>query len=169
MNRYAKPSNFGHPVRTPLLREHFVYRTFNAAGELLYIGCSRDWQKRLEGHKDSRAEWYPLMVRVKVEGPYNYETARQVERDAIESERSLFNYNRERRALDKLKKRLVEIHARHLTNRGVPFVDALTEAVQVADELMPVRNRSAVRLTDMTVPHYRRMVADYAQTLEVAS
>lgn len=161
MNRYAKPSNFGHPIRTPLLREHFVYRTYNAAGELLYIGCSRDWQERLRGHRDSRSNWVPEVASVRIEGPYNYETARQVEYDAIESERSLYNYSSERRAIHRLRDKVIQAHLIRLMDAGLSFDEAMPEAREIADTVIPYGGRSAMRIDDLTVPAARRVAAEH--------
>lgn len=91
MNRFARPDNFGHKVRNPLLREHFVYRVYDKAGRLIYIGCSRRPEKRLKEHKFDSPRWHSQMASVRLSGPYNYETARQLEYDAINSENSVYN------------------------------------------------------------------------------
>lgn len=72
--------------RDPALREHFVYRAYDAAGRLLYVGCSKQPQKRWAEHRTNRADWVPLAARFRLSGPYNYDTARELERVALRDE-----------------------------------------------------------------------------------
>lgn len=72
--------------RDPTLRNHFVYRYLDATGALLYIGCSIRPDVRYREHRQMRFEMVERIARIKMQGPYNYQTARQIERDAIRSE-----------------------------------------------------------------------------------
>jgi len=72
--------------RDPMLRNHFVYRYFDENGALLYIGCSIQPEVRYREHRQMRSEMVDRIARIKMQGPYNYQTARQIERDAIRSE-----------------------------------------------------------------------------------
>lgn len=76
----------------PDRREHFVYRAFDADGNLLYVGCTMDLERRRRDHAGlNGSKWYPLMVRTHLTGPFNYDTARRLERDAIQTESPLWN------------------------------------------------------------------------------
>lgn len=108
MNRLARPTNFANRIRTPLLRQHYVYRAFNSAGELLYVGCTYDLTKRLAAHR-TMADWRNEDgIRIKVEGPYNYETARHIELTAINTEWPTYNYTPQRREIDAAYARLYD-------------------------------------------------------------
>lgn len=77
-------ANFAR-IMDPSLREHFVYRVFAADGSLVYVGCSYNPEKRMREHKYT-SRWWHLLDRVKLSGPYNYETARRLEYEAIRTE-----------------------------------------------------------------------------------
>lgn len=61
--------------------DHFVYRTYDAWGDLLYVGCSKDVEKRLKEHP--KRGWRKRMCRCEVDGPYSYPVARSIERELI--------------------------------------------------------------------------------------
>ena len=82
------PADFAR-ITDPSRREHFVYRLYGKRGRLLYIGCSMNLERRLREHRRSFGE--RLAPRVKATGPYNYETARRIERAAIEAAQPPFN------------------------------------------------------------------------------
>lgn len=155
-NRYAVPANFATRTRTPLLREHFVYRAFDLNGVLLYIGCSVRPALRLKEHRAS-SRWGHRAVRITLAGPYNYETARLVEYNAIESERSIYNYSSERRALHRIKSDFVSAKLNELIARDVPWQDAVLLASDLAD--VTFRDYSDEMLTDLSVPDARKRAA----------
>lgn len=39
-----------------MIRRHYVYRCFGAAGRLLYIGCTSNLSQRIEAHTSGRAD-----------------------------------------------------------------------------------------------------------------
>jgi hypothetical protein len=80
----------------PNRREHFVYRAFDADDALLYVGCSMRPSIRYHEHR-GQSKWFPLATRFSMQGPYNYDTARQLERDAIRTESPLWNHNEPKR------------------------------------------------------------------------
>lgn len=162
MNRYARPENFGHPIRTPLLRMHHVYRAFDDSGTLLYVGCSYDLDARMKAHRTS-SQWYHLMHRLKVAGPYNYETAREIEHAAIESERPQFNYTSEHRLIDHMRRRMIDREIQARVNTGIDFVDAIHPAVEVVHALIgESRHR---RIDDLTIPTCRRIEHEHLTRL----
>lgn len=68
------------------VRNHFVYRVFDADGDLLYIGCTKNFERRWREQKVDRPKMTAAATRCKLSGPYTYETARRLEAEAIEAE-----------------------------------------------------------------------------------
>ncbi|MBZ6252189.1 GIY-YIG nuclease family protein [Streptomyces olivaceus] len=58
-----------------------VYRLFDAAGELLYVGMSKDPMHRWEEHRANR--WWPKVTAYDVTWHPSRALAREAERDAI--------------------------------------------------------------------------------------
>lgn len=161
-NRYARPDNFGHPIRNPLLRQHFVYRAFAADGHLLYVGCSYSPEARLAAHR-SQSPWYCEAASFKLTGPFNYETARQLEHDAIDGERPQFNYTREKRNLDLIRRRMIDREIQAAVANGGDFIDSIAGAVEAVDALLPSAKNE--RITDFMLPNARRIERDHLQAL----
>lgn len=63
-----------------------VYRCFNADGQLLYVGCSRDTLKRTHGHP-----WHRQTTTITVEWFPDRYSAMEAEAAAITEERPLLN------------------------------------------------------------------------------
>ena len=61
-------------------RNHFVYYVYDRAGEVIYIGCTRNLDRRWSDHKYFRQPMQAEAVRVRVSGPYDYKTARRIEK-----------------------------------------------------------------------------------------
>lgn len=90
-------------------RPHFVYRAFDVADRLLYVGCTLDFDRRKREHLQ-RTSWAPIAVRWEVERFETQEPALKAEQVAIETERPQHNamyngagltgWNDERRASD---------------------------------------------------------------------
>lgn len=72
-------------------RTHFVYRAYDADGQLLYIGCTKSPQKRMAQHKYDR-RWFADATRFRLSGPYPEARAFLLEAEAIKAERPLHNY-----------------------------------------------------------------------------
>jgi hypothetical protein len=70
-----------------------LYRHFDAAGQLLYVGISNDALRRLLQHKD-RAGWYEQIRRVNVEWLPDRAAALSAEAGAIRQEAPLWNVRR---------------------------------------------------------------------------
>lgn len=161
-NRYARPENFANRIRTPLLREHYVYRAFDDGGRLLYVGCSYDLPARLKAHKGSSL-WHCLMASMKVAGPYNYETARQFEHDAIESERPQFNYTSEHRLIDYMRRRMIEREIAVRVAIGVDYFEAIHPAVDAVNGLIGDHRHRLI--DDFTIPACRRIEREHVTAL----
>lgn len=67
-----------------------LYRHFDSAGSLLYVGISNDALRRLCQHKE-RSHWQPQIARVEVEWLPDREAALKAEADAIVSENPAWN------------------------------------------------------------------------------
>lgn len=67
-----------------------LYRHFNAAGDLLYVGISLNAVARLCQHRQA-APWFPDIARVEIEWLPTREAALDAEKAAIRSERPLHN------------------------------------------------------------------------------
>ena len=70
--------------------ENYVYRAFDEADRLLYIGCSLDVRKRLMAHR-RESDWFRYCKTVRLAGPFRRSEAMRLEREAIETEGSFFN------------------------------------------------------------------------------
>lgn len=69
---------------------HLVYRHYDPAGVLLYIGCTVDPKGRLLNHKQN-SWWFPLVATSRHTVYPNKLHARRIERTAIRDERPLCN------------------------------------------------------------------------------
>lgn len=78
--------------RNPQRREHFVYRAFDLHGRLLYVGCTMRLAERWAEHR-AWSRWASRARRFRISGPYNYDTARRLEREAVRSEHPRFNWH----------------------------------------------------------------------------
>jgi predicted GIY-YIG superfamily endonuclease len=130
-------TDFGR-LMDPDLREHFVYRALDAEGRLLYVGCSMNVERRMAEHK-AWGEWTHRVARLKLAGPYNYSTARRMEREAIQSEDPLFNAQapRRRAARRRQHKLFDEVLASSLT-QGESRDEAVRLALLAVDSEMEV-------------------------------
>lgn len=77
--------------RDPSLRKHFVYRAYDKDGVLLYVGCSMNLSQRWKDHRANKV-WAHLAVSFRLSGPYNYETGRRLEKEALATEQPLYAY-----------------------------------------------------------------------------
>lgn len=81
---------------TPNERRHYVYRAFNAAGELLYVGRTIDPVERARAHRRS-SPWVSQVERVRMFGPLTYEKSKDVEREALKNEYPLYGITPQKR------------------------------------------------------------------------
>lgn len=70
-----------------------LYRHFDAAGQLLYVGISLSAVQRLAQHKQT-ARWFTNLARIDIEWFPNRRLAEQAERAAIWHESPRFNLDR---------------------------------------------------------------------------
>lgn len=79
------PCDVTEPVMT-------VYRLFDAAGALLYIGCtSKPLDVRLRAHSKDKDWWLLTVASTTKQSVSGWHEGHRVERDAITSEAPLFN------------------------------------------------------------------------------
>lgn len=130
--------------------DHYVYRAYDAAGLLLYIGCTGNPKQREGGHK-SASPWFQYAVRFEYEGPYHMGCAYSREDAAIESEQSFFNATHADRARSQANRAECR---RRLAGCGIPsaayFDDDAVEAVQnaAADEYVAAMERMRRSIAD---------------------
>lgn len=68
---------------------HQLYRHFDKAGRLLYVGISSNFAKRTNGHKS--AHWFRRIASMTVEHFGSRTAAQEAERAAIQQERPIHN------------------------------------------------------------------------------
>jgi len=78
------------------MESQYLYRLDGADGELLYAGISDDWTRRLREHWRCKA-WAPEILGVRLETYPDRLSVAAAERDAIHSERPLYNIQHNRR------------------------------------------------------------------------
>lgn len=71
-------------------RTHFVYRCYDAAGTLLYVGCSVDLATRRLAHS-AQSWWYPQVASYRLIVFPNRRHALRIEAQTIHAERPLWN------------------------------------------------------------------------------
>lgn len=125
-------------MKDPSCREHFIYFAYDAQGLLLYVGCTMQPALRLKGHEANNAPWLEYVVRYRALGPYNYDTARRMERDAINEYQPPFNTDTRdwviwRKRNGALSEHLVQQHMA----TGKSLNQAVVLAVSEANRIMP--------------------------------
>jgi len=68
-----------------------LYRYFDGAGDLLYVGISIDPDGRLKAHRDNHEPWIPMAARRTVEWLASRPLALKAEEAAIKAERPRYN------------------------------------------------------------------------------
>ncbi|MGJ5692916.1 GIY-YIG nuclease family protein [Streptomyces pratensis] len=77
-------------IPRPRGRAAAVYRIYDRAGALLYVGMTTNPTSRLQAHQE-RSDWWPLAVSLRTEWHDTREAAEQAEARAIRSERPQAN------------------------------------------------------------------------------
>lgn len=124
-------------IQDPNRREHFVYWAYDARDVLLYIGSTMQPEKRLKGHRDMGI-WSQYAVRFRMQGPYNYDTARFKESAAILEHQPPFNGESPRVIAAKNEEHAFFMRAlnKHL-GMGMTFNDASERALIEVDRALP--------------------------------
>lgn len=91
--RYDKTTRWPFPTTPPVVLLHdrptFLYRAFDTAGGLLYVGIAVDVGRRL--NQERGEPWYPRMVRYTAVSYPTRALAMDAEREAFERERPIYN------------------------------------------------------------------------------
>lgn len=114
-------------------REHFVYRTYDADGYLLYVGCTKRLDTRWAEHGLSTSPTRHMVdrtARCRLQGPYAYEVARRLEAQAIEAEQPEFNFTRARRRDRMDRSKRLESAAKQYMALGADWPDAYRWAME---------------------------------------
>lgn len=123
----------------PHCREHFVYRAYDAAGRLLYVGCTRRPIARWKQHR-KMGGWADDAVRFHVAGPYNYDTGRYLERHGIRTENPRHNRDTAEEARARRERRqLFDELTDEWLGYGVDLSTAMNMAAAIADEVERVQ------------------------------
>lgn len=124
-------------IQDPARREHFVYYAYDARDVLLYIGCTMQPEKRLKGHRDMGI-WTQYAVRFRMQGPFNYDTARFKESVAILEHQPPFNSASPRviAAKEESHAFFMLAYNKHLSS-GMTSNDALDRAADELERALP--------------------------------
>jgi len=76
--------------------DQYLYRLYGANGILLYTGISDDWTRRLRQHWQAK-QWAAEILSVTLETYASRPAVSAAEREAIQSERPLYNIQHNRR------------------------------------------------------------------------
>ena len=146
------------------VRPHYVYRAYDAAGRLLYVGCTVDVEKRLTAHR-STSQWADYMASHTVESFPDKETGRAAESAAIESEGAYFNATRgdiaatqaNRNAAHRILRRNGQHRPRFdwdaLGERRMPTAEEWAPYEEASDAYDGMVNRLRWELKDTTHPY----------------
>lgn len=72
-------------------REHFVYRVYDAAGRVIYVGRTRRPDARWQVHRSQKRDMVHQAHSCRMAGPYKYETANRIEAHLIHVHSPAFN------------------------------------------------------------------------------
>lgn len=70
---------------------HYVYRCFDAAGRLLYVGCSIKPEDRMKEHRLFRTWWTDRIAQIALEGFPDQAAGLAAEKQAIQTEHPIHN------------------------------------------------------------------------------
>lgn len=121
------------------IRDHFVYRVYDAAGQLLYVGCTKRLDKRWAEHKAERPGMVAAARRFRLQGPFARVTARELERVAIRSEEPLIGWTPAKHREKCARNRWIKDRVRELCDSDDPqdIYAAITQACKDADDVFP--------------------------------
>lgn len=119
------------------LREYFVYRCFNTAGELLYVGCTKRLSQRWSEHRTQRPVMTDQTARCRLQGPYTREVALRIEKEAIRAEEPLHGWSPLKHREKCARSKWIDQRTIELTKNGVDVHIAIRRAVVEAEEWFP--------------------------------
>lgn len=118
-------------------RRFFVYRIFDADGQLLYVGCTNRLSKRWSEHKQARPGMVAAAARCRIQGPYTRDEARELEKHALRTEEPLLGWTPTRHREKCAPDRWIERRMDGLIEQGVDGGTALHKACRDAEEWFP--------------------------------
>lgn len=118
-------------------RDHYVYRMFDADGQLLYIGCTKVLRQRWGTHNAERPHMTRRAVKFKVQGPYTYRVAREIEREALRTEDPEFGWTPAKRSEVGRRNGWINRRTEELFREGCGYMAASRQAVTEANEWWP--------------------------------
>lgn len=133
-----------------------VYRCYDMAGVLLYVGSSKDWAKRLKEHANTL--WADDVAEVRVRFYSSMELARDAERMAIRTEHPQANKQRGNRTAEWTRSNYetyvaaVSGEPYHPMLHAAILCDAMAAGVDVPRWVLNSAV-SALRLQEMPVPY----------------
>lgn len=121
------------------VRNHYVYRYYDADGWLMYVGCTVRPKARLVEHRNQRPGMCAAIAEVKLSGPYSYRIARELERQALSTEEPICGSTPEKDAEKRVRDAWIDTRSRRLmaAGDGMTFTQAIRVAVAEADEWFP--------------------------------
>jgi predicted GIY-YIG superfamily endonuclease len=115
------------------LRNHFVYTAFDADGDALYVGCTKNLDERMKAHRYG-SDWFYKAERFHLRGPYTYTVARQIEREQLALLRPLYASHPTRVTHRAVYNRIQKREYRAQLDRGVELEEAIRTASEVASQ-----------------------------------
>lgn len=132
---------------------HWLYRYYDSAGDLLYVGISVDPLKRRDQHR-AKSRWFSLVASMTAELTWSRSDALDAETEAIETELPMYNA---------MPKNVAVLPSRHNKRMGRPPVDKpITKTlggVRVSDEQYKSYSDQAER-DNKTVSNWIRNTLD---------
>lgn len=140
-----------------------VYRAFDSAGRLLYVGCTADVERRMRQHAWGSA-WHPYMTSLVVSDRFPIDRAQALEDEAIKDERPFFNKTKsETGALTYVSRYRIARATEHML-AGLQFDEAMASAEADRRRHMPTAPTA-----DYIHSHYLAIVENARRELEVVN
>ncbi|WNM74454.1 G-I-Y Y-I-G endonuclease [Gordonia phage BearBQ] len=119
------------------VRDHFVYRLFDANERLLYVGCTRRLDKRYAEHRTDKPLMIAATARIYLQGPFTRTKARAVERFAICTESPFIGWTPEKQEVSTARSRWMKSRIAELTASGTEVIAAIYQAGDEVDLVIP--------------------------------
>jgi excisionase family DNA binding protein len=151
----------------------YLYRCYGDDGRLLYVGMTDNVERRLQSHRVDKSAWFEHLANITVEQHPDRISAEAAERNAIRSERPLYNVSGSGSAQSP-----IQIAAIVERIKAEVDDDLLYTPYDAAAKLNRSRTTiqiltSSGELRSMKIGRYRRIPGDalkeYAATLEAAA
>lgn len=113
---------------------YFVYRAYDGAGRLLYVGCTNNPAARMSAHA-AGSLWYTYSVRVEVSEPMPKDEARGLEYEQINTLSPAFGRTSQKQREHMRRVRAIYKFTRDWNSQTIPhdWDASLTDALAVAE------------------------------------